>query len=224
MQAPGRAEEDTRDGFTHGGWGNQNVDDQLVAATYARVEEGGGLQLLLGRRRYEGMLSYWNTQDSPFKEGLNNAHKYVASRTLGEPLPWPNSTLLRGDVGDAVTELKRKLSGDLTVMGSGELIQTLMRDNLIDEYLLFIHPLVLGTGRGLFSDGSPPASLNLIESANHTSSGCSFGVRERSALRLTCDRGDDADPRNPALEAARVQPGQQEGHLSAAAISRCDPS
>src|SRR5712691_1238044 len=122
-----------------------------------RALRKGGLQLLLGRRRYEGMLSYWNTQDSPFKEGLNNAHKYVASRTLGEPLPWPNSTLLRGDVGDAVTELKRKLS---------------------DEYLLFIHPLVLGTGRGLFSDGSPPASLNLIESANHTSSGCSFGVRE----------------------------------------------
>jgi len=137
----------------------------VVAATYARVEEGGGLQLLLGRRSYEGMLGYWNTQDSPFKEGLNNAPKYVASRTLAEPLPWPNSTLLRDDVGDAVTELKRTLSGDLTVMGSGELIHTLMRDHLIDEYLLFIHPLVLGTGRRLFDDGSPPSSLNLIESA-----------------------------------------------------------
>ncbi len=165
MQSPGRAEEDTRDGFTHGGWSSRNADDQVVAATYARVEEGGGLQLLLGRRSYQGMLGYWNTQDSPFKEGLNNAPKYVASRTLAEPLPWPNSTLLRGDVGNAVTELKRTLSGDLTVMGSGELIHTLMRDDLIDEYLLFVHPLVLGTGRRLFGDGSPPASLNLIESA-----------------------------------------------------------
>ena len=165
MQAPGRAEEDTRDGFTHGGWASPTVDDQLMAATYARVEEGGGLQLLLGRRSYEDMLGYWNTQDSPFKEGLNNAPKYVASRTLAEPLPWPNSTLLRGDVAEAVTELKRELIGDLTVMGSGELIDTLMRDNLIDEYLLFIHPLVLGTGRRLFSSGSPPAPLRLIESA-----------------------------------------------------------
>jgi len=165
MQSPGRAEEDTRDGFTHGGWSSPNADDQVVAATYARVEEGGGLQLLLGRRSYEGMLGYWNTQDSPFKEGLNNAPKYVASRTLAEPLPWPNSTLLKGDVGDAVTELKRTLGGDLTVMGSGALIQKLMRDDLIDEYLLFIHPLILGTGRRLFGDGSPPASLSLIESA-----------------------------------------------------------
>jgi dihydrofolate reductase len=113
MQAPGRPEEDTRDGFTHGGWASPNADDQLVAATYARVEEGGGLQLLLGRRSYEGMLGYWNTQDSAFKEGLNNAPKYVASRTLREPLPWPNSTLLHSDVADAVTELKRELSGDL---------------------------------------------------------------------------------------------------------------
>jgi dihydrofolate reductase len=168
MQSPGRPEEDSRDGFTHGGWASANADDQLVAATYARVEEGGGLQLLLGRRSYEGMLGYWNTQDSPFKEGLNNAPKYVASRTLREPLPWPNSTLLHGDVADAVTELKRELGGDLTVMGSGELIQTLMRQDLIDEYLLFVHPLVLGTGRRLFSDGSPSASLRLIESTTAT--------------------------------------------------------
>src|SRR5438132_5089335 len=130
MQSPGRAEEDTRDGFTHGGWSSRNADDQVVSATYARVEEGGGLQLLLGRRSYEGMLGYWNTQDSPFKEGLNAAPKYVASRTLAEPLPWPNSTLLHGDVTEAVAELKHQLAGDLTVMGSGELIQTLRGQDL----------------------------------------------------------------------------------------------
>ncbi len=224
MQAPGRAEEDTRDGFTHGGWGNQNVDDQLVAATYARVEEGGGLQLLLGRRRYEGMLSYWNTQDSPFKEGLNNAHKYVASRTLGEPLPWPNSTLLRGDVGDAVTELKRKLSGDLTVMGSGESHPD-ADARQPDRRVPAVHPPTRPRHRpGALQRREPAGVAQPHRERDHTSSGCSFGVRERSALRLRCDRGDDADPRNPALEAARVQPGQQEGHLSAAAISRCDPS
>jgi dihydrofolate reductase len=168
MQAPGRPEEDTRDGFAHGGWSAPNVDDQLVAATYARVAEGGGLQLLLGRRSYEDMLGYWNTQDSPFKDSLNNAPKYVASRRLREPLPWPNSTLLRGEVADAVAQLKRDLTGDLHVMGSGELIQTLMRHDLIDEYLLFIHPIVLGSGRRMFSDGSPPTSLHLIHSTTTT--------------------------------------------------------
>jgi dihydrofolate reductase len=152
----------------HGGWSIPNVGDQSVAATYPRVDEGGGLQLLLGRRSYEDMLGYWNTQDSPFKDGLNNAPKYVASRTLREPLPWPNSTLLHGDLADAVTELKHELTADLTVMGSGEVIHTLMRQALIDEYLLFIHPLVLGIGRRLFRDGSPPASLRLIESTTTT--------------------------------------------------------
>jgi dihydrofolate reductase len=83
IQGPGRPEEDTRDGFTHDGWSGPNVDDQVMAATYASVEEGGGLQLLLGRHSYEGMLGYWNTQDSPFKDGLNNAPKYVASHAHG---------------------------------------------------------------------------------------------------------------------------------------------
>jgi dihydrofolate reductase len=163
MQSPGRPDEDTRGGFRHGGWASSNADDQVVAATYARVEEGGGLRLLLGRRSYEDMLGYWNTQDSPFKDGLNNAPKYVASRTLREPLPWPNSTLLHGDAAAAVAGLKRELSGDLTVMGSGALVHTLMRAGLVDEYLLFIHPLVLGTGRRLFGDSSSPASLRLIQ-------------------------------------------------------------
>jgi dihydrofolate reductase len=170
MQSPGRPEEDARDGFTHGGWSTVSVDDQVLAATYARVEEGGGLQLLLGRRSYEGMLGYWNTQDNPFKDGLNNAPKYVASTTLREPLPWPNSTLLHGEISAAVGALKHELTKDLTVMGSGLLIQTLMHENLIDEYLLFIHPLVLGTGRRMFAYGSQSATLRLIES-NTTNTG-----------------------------------------------------
>ena len=162
MQGPGRREEDTRGGFELGGWAGPNVDDVVNAAMGARMPRSGGL--LLGRRSYEGMLGYWNTQDSPFKEMLNSSPKYVASRTMREPLPWPNSTLLNGDVPGAVASLKQQPGKDLTVMGSGELIQTLMRQNLVDEYLLFIHPLVLGAGRRLFADGGPPTSLHLVES------------------------------------------------------------
>jgi dihydrofolate reductase len=164
MQSPGRREEDTRGDFVHGGWGGPNSDEELLEAVYARVAESGGLRLLLGRRTYQEMLGYWNTQDSRFKDGLNNAPKYVASRTLREPLPWPNSTLLKGEAGDAVAELKRQAAGDLFVMGSGELIEALMRRGLIDEYLLAIHPLVLGTGRRMFADGIPPADLRLADS------------------------------------------------------------
>ncbi len=134
MQAPGRRDEDTRGGFELGGWAGPNVDEVVTAALSARMPQSGGL--LLGRRSYEEMLSYWNTQDSPFKEMLNSAPKYVASRTLREPLPWPNSTLLGGDVAEAVAQLRQQPGKDLNVMGSGELIQTLMRHGLIDEYLL----------------------------------------------------------------------------------------
>jgi dihydrofolate reductase len=166
MQAPGHPDEDTRGGFTHGGWSVPNVDNVMMDVVLGtRTPASGGL--LLGRRSYEDMLGYWNTQDSPFKDMLNNAPKYVASRTLREPLPWPNSTLLQGDVAAAVA-LKRRSEADLTVMGSGELIQTLMRHNLIDEYLLLIHPLVLGTGRRLFTDGGPSASLRLVDGKTST--------------------------------------------------------
>jgi dihydrofolate reductase len=162
MQAPGRPEEDTRDGFTHGGWASPNVDEVVMAALGARM--GEGLRLLLGRRSYEGILGYWNTQDSPFTPALNNAAKYVASRMLTEPLRWPNSTLLRGDLSEAVAQLRQQSGKDIHVMGSGELIQTLLRHDLIDEYLLMVHPLVLGSGRRLFADGTPPARLRLVES------------------------------------------------------------
>jgi len=164
VQGPGRVDEDTRDGFARGGWAAAHMDDAVLSAVYGRVADGGGLRLLLGRFTYDDMLGYWNTQESAFKDGLNNAPKFVASRTAREPLPWPNSTLLRGDVASAVEQLKREPGADLTVMGSGDLIQTLMRHELIDEYLLLIHPVVLGTGRRLFADGGPPATLRLDES------------------------------------------------------------
>jgi dihydrofolate reductase len=164
IQGPGRAEEDTRGGFTLGGWAALTMNDEVQQAVNARVAQAGGLRLLLGRRSYEGMLGYWNTQASPFKDGLNNAPKYVVSTTLRAPAPWPNTTLLQGDPAEEVAALKRRPDHDLVIMGSGVLIQTLMRHDLIDEFMLVIHPRVLGTGRRLFSDVSAPASLRLISS------------------------------------------------------------
>jgi dihydrofolate reductase len=127
---------------------------------------GGGLAgWLFGRCTYEGLLSYWNQQpDNPFASALNNTPKYVASTTLTEPLPWPNSTLLRGDVADAVGRLREQSNGVLAIMGSGELIGSLMAADLIDEYLLMIHPVVLGGGRRLFPE-KVDVTLRLTDSA-----------------------------------------------------------
>jgi dihydrofolate reductase len=166
MQGPGRADEDTRGGFTQGGWASRSVtpDDATGKAMGERMTAGGGLAgWLFGRRTYEGLLSYWNAQGGPFKDGLNNSPKYVASTTLTEPLPWPNSTLLRGDTVDALRALKAQTGGVLAIMGSGVLIGSLMAADLIDEYLLMIHPLVLGTGRRLFPEGLH-VSLRLADS------------------------------------------------------------
>lgn len=156
MQGPGRPDEDTRGGFSHGGWASQSAmpGDAAGKAMGERMAAGGGLAgWLFGRRTYEDLLSYWNRQpDSPFGPLLNSAPKYVASTTLTDPLPWPNSTLLRGDIADAVGRIKAQSDGVLAIMGSGELIGSLMVADLIDEYLLMIHPLVLGTGRRLFPE------------------------------------------------------------------------
>ena len=152
MQGPGRAEEDTRGGFTQGGWGQRSAapDDAAGKAMGERMATGGGMAgWLFGRWTYESLLATWNERGGPFKDALNNSPKYVASTTLTEPLLWPNSTLLRGDIADAVGALKAQSGGVLAIMGSGMLIGSLMTANLIDEYLLMIHPLVLGSGRGL---------------------------------------------------------------------------
>ena len=161
MQSPGRPDEDTRDGFEHGGWEIPYSDEAMVAKMGERM--GGDRAFLFGRRTYEDLLASWNAQGGPFKDALNNAPKYVASTTLKEPLPWPNSTLLHGDTVEAVVALKAQSDGVLAIMGSGVLIGSLMAANLIDEYLLMIHPLVLGTGRRLFP-GGVHVSLRLTDS------------------------------------------------------------
>jgi dihydrofolate reductase len=119
--------------------------------------------LLLGRRTYEDFYAFWpNQTNNPYTEMLNNIQKYVASTTLEEPLSWSNSTLLKGDAAEAVARLKQEPGKDLVVMGSGELVQSLMRHSLVDEYVLLIHPLVLGSGRRLFPDGGAFAELRLV--------------------------------------------------------------
>jgi dihydrofolate reductase len=165
MQGPGRPDEDTRDGFDLGGWAAPR-NDEVMAAKVAEWMSGDHA-FLFGRRSYEGMLDAWNRMGGPHKDGLNNVPKYVASRSSTTSLKRPNSTLLHGDVPAAVSGLKESLDTDLVVMGSGELIGTLMAAELIDAFLLMVHPLVLGTGRRLFTDG-PHASLRLTDSVATT--------------------------------------------------------
>jgi dihydrofolate reductase len=167
MQAPGRPDEDPRGGFEHGGWALPYNDAVMGRVMGERMAQGGAL--LLGRRTYEDLYAVWpNRTDNPFTEVLNNTQKYVASTTLEEPLPWSNSTLLKGDAADAVARLKEQQGEDLGVLGSGELIKSLMRRSLVDQYLLLIHPLVLGSGRRLFTDGGAFATLRLVETVTTT--------------------------------------------------------
>ena len=127
--------------------------------------------ILLGRITYEDFYSFWpNQTDNPFTDILTQTQKYVVSRTLEEPLPWANSNLLKGDIPESVAALKSQLDKDLVVLGSGDLVQTLMNHNLIDEYILLVHPLVLGSGRRLFAEGSAYARLRLV-STQSTSTG-----------------------------------------------------
>jgi dihydrofolate reductase len=157
MQSPGRPDEDTRDSFEHGGW----------ATTFAAMQESGEAlanlgALLLGRWTYESFFAFFpNQPDNPFTAFLTNIPKYVASTTLEDPLSWSNSTLLKGDATKAVSRLKEEQNEDLVVFGSGALVQSLMRSNLVDEYVLLIHPLVLGSGRRLFTNDGAFAALTL---------------------------------------------------------------
>ncbi|GAA1765575.1 dihydrofolate reductase family protein [Pseudarthrobacter sulfonivorans] len=163
MQAPGRPDEDTRGGFQRGGWALPYNDPVMGRVMGEGMAHTGAL--LLGRRTYEDFAGYWPHQkDNPFTEVLDNVPKYVASRTLTEPLTWQNSTLLHGDAAEAVAALKSEPGPDIAILGSGELIQSLRRRNLIDEYVLLIHPLLLGSGRRLFPDGGPSSELRLTSS------------------------------------------------------------
>ena len=151
MQAPGRSDEDERGGFRHGGWATPYAADAMNRLM-SEPGDGGPGGMLFGRRTYQDFAGFWPNQPAnPFTDHLNQAAKYVVSSTLAEPLPWQNSTLIGGDVPKAVAELKR--DRNLTVLGSGALVRSLLPEAVIDECHLLIHPIVLGSGQRLFDDG-----------------------------------------------------------------------
>jgi dihydrofolate reductase len=160
MQAPGGAEEDPSNGFSHGGWAMPFLDDalnQVVGETIA-----GAFDMLLGRRTYEIFAAYWPNQgDNPIAKAFNKATKYVVTRSLGH-LDWENAQHLGGDVVDEVRRLKASDGPALHIWGSGELLQTLIARDLIDEYRLWVFPLVLGQGKRLFENGVPRRGLSLV--------------------------------------------------------------
>lgn len=162
MQAPGDVNEGTEGGFRHGGWQIPFLDDVFMAeATKGMARTDAHL---FGRKTYEIMAAYWPTApaDDPFAQHLNSVQKYVASRTL-EHAEWQNTTVVRDVVG-AVRELKEQPGKDISVLGSGDLAQTLMANDLVDVYSLAIYPIVLGSGKKLFRDADQVRKLRLVES------------------------------------------------------------
>jgi dihydrofolate reductase len=190
-QAPARPDEDRRGGFELGGWATPYADEDSarfsgVGMSSSAADEG---VLLLGRRTYEDFYEVWpkRTDGNPFTAVLNRKQKYVASNTLHEPLPWVNSTLLDGDARAAVARLKEEPGGEILILGSGGLVQSLMERDLIDEYVLLITPLVLGSGRRLFIEGSPHTALKLVDT-KATRSGVIFATYQSTA---TSGRGSE---------------------------------
>jgi dihydrofolate reductase len=165
MQAPGQADEDTSGGFRHGGWHVGYFDDIAMRLVVENVVKAGGF--LLGRRTYEIFAAHWpnaSEEEQVLAEPLNTKPKYVASRTLTEPLDWRNSTVLQGDLAEAVAALKQEDGEDLHVIGSGELVQTLFGQGLVDEFRLMIDPVVVGGGKRLFRDDGVLSPLRLVDS------------------------------------------------------------
>jgi dihydrofolate reductase len=176
MQGPGGPEEDPSGGFTHGGWSAEYWDDLMGEVKTEWM--GRPFDMLLGRKTYEIFAAFWPYADEPPADVLNSARKYVASRTL-DRVEWNNSTLLEGDVHEAVATLKEQDGPEIQVHGSGDLIQTLLEHDLVDEIRLMIFPIVLGTGKRLFADGAIPAGLRLVDSKT-ASTGVIMATYERA--------------------------------------------
>jgi dihydrofolate reductase len=187
MQAPGASDEDMEGGFQHGGWQLAYFDDVFAESMNETMANTGGF--VLGRKTYELFAAYWPTakeEVGEFADVMNEMPKYVASMTLRPPLEWQNSTLLEGDLGEAVRKLKEQDGKDLQVIGSGNMARSLIQSDLVDAYRLMIHPLVIGTGKRLFGEGIPRIPLRLVE---NTTSGT--GV-----LILTYERAEQ-EPGSP---------------------------
>ncbi len=164
MQAPGGPEEDPTGGFKHGGWVAGYFDDFLGKVMVEQMSQP--FDLLLGRKTYEIFAAHWpyvKTKEDPIAAGINNARKYVASKTMVK-LDWTNSELIKGDVAKEVKKLKEQNGPEIQVHGSGNLIQTLLKHDLVDELWLKILPITLGTGKRLFAEGTIPVGFKLLES------------------------------------------------------------
>ena len=162
MQSFGSPDEDRDGGFAYGGWAAPYGDE--VASRAAARGLGGDVAYLFGRRTYEKMAAHWpfEPDSNPIAAALNASPKYVASNTLTHA-DWQGTQILSGDIAAAVRDLKRQGEGPVTVLGSGVLVRTLIEHDLVDEYRLFVHPLVLGTGKRLFSGAAEPIRLRLTE-------------------------------------------------------------
>ncbi len=167
-QAPGGPDEDRDSGFTHGGWQAPLLDQDSGNAMFEQASHMDAL--LLGRKTYEIFASYWPTapEEIPFTALLNDVPKYVASRTLSEPLDWKGSTLVAGDLIAGITGLKDRHE-EIHVIGSLDLVQSLLRSGLVDRLSLWLYPLLLGTGKQVFGGGTVPTALRLTESVNYPS-------------------------------------------------------
>lgn len=165
-QAPGEPDEDREGGFSHGGWQMPLLDEKSGAVMFQQASSMDAL--LLGRRTYDIFAGYWPKApaDIPFTGLLNGVPKYVASRTLAEPLTWTNSSLVKGDLAERVTEMNGR-HGEVHVIGSLDLVQSLLRLGLVDRLNLWVYPVVLGTGKRLFGEGTVPSALRLTESVTH---------------------------------------------------------
>jgi dihydrofolate reductase len=165
VQAPGHPDEDREGGFQHGGWHLPYFDD--ISRRWVVESYSGAGGFILGRRTYETLAAYWpnaSEEEQVVARPLNTLPKYAASTTLTEPLEWENSSLLQGDVPQAVRGLKEDEGKDLHVIGSPGFVQTLIEQDLVDEYRLMIDPIVLGGGKRLFRDGGAFMLLRLVES------------------------------------------------------------
>ena len=146
-------------------WSFQFHNDEMAEANEAGMAEADAM--LLGRVTYQEFASYWpyqNSADQPYTDYLNSTPKFVVSTTLEEPLEWQNSTLIKGNLAEEITELKRLPGKDITIIGSAALVQSLLADGLLDELRLMVHPLVLGAGKRLFEDGGDQKALELLDS------------------------------------------------------------
>jgi dihydrofolate reductase len=196
MQAPGGPEEDPTGGFTLGGWAVNYFDEEMMR----RIAGAGPYELLLGRGTYEIFAAHWPYDEGPIADHLNRTRKHVASRTL-ERAEWRNSTIITGDLAEYVTRLKREDGPEIQVHGSPGLIQTLLEHDLIDDFRVWIFPVVIGTGKRLFGAGAIPAALRLVDSAV-SKTGVTINIYQRAGA---IERGemDFEQPTEAELERRR---------------------